>query len=117
MAKLRTSATVADLAGSLGGVTVQRGRYGLVLGQRMARPGGATSAQDDTRREFARIRKEFLGLSKAARAAWRSYVFERLYHDSLGVARHPSDWGAFYQTQLQLHRAGVESGSDLFRDG
>ena len=105
MAKIRTSALVDQVTGSVGAVTFSKNRYGPVTRARIAPVNPNTPRQAAVRATFGTASKGWASLSATQQAAWNAFAAAHPMSDRLGESRILS--GNALYTQVTANRALV----------
>ena len=74
MARVKFSPIVTDIAGSVGGVTFQRNKFGNTMRSKPLPLNPATSAQYNVRKNIVIIQKAWYALTAAQRLQWNRFV-------------------------------------------
>lgn len=74
MARVKFSPIVTDIAGSVGGVTFQRNKFGNTMREKPLPLNPATSAQYNVRKNIVIIQKAWYALTAAQRLQWNRFV-------------------------------------------
>ncbi len=74
MARIKLGPVITDIAGSIGGMTIQRNRFGLTMRAKPLPINPATAAQLHIRTLMVTIQKAWQALSTAQRLQWNRYL-------------------------------------------
>ena len=74
MARIKLAPLVTDIAGSIGGVTFQRSRFGMIIRSKPLPIHSETSAQYRIRRLIASLQYSWQALTDAERLQWNRYL-------------------------------------------
>lgn len=74
MARIKLGPMVTDIAGSIGGVTIQRNKFGITMRQRPFPPASFTPAQYNVRQKIITIQQAWQNLTDAQRLQWDRFL-------------------------------------------
>lgn len=74
MARIKLGPMVTNISGSIGGVTIQRNRFGITMRQKPLPPKSATTAQYNVRQKIITIQKAWQNLTNAQRLQWDRFL-------------------------------------------
>lgn len=74
MARVKLGPMVTNISGSIGGVTIQRNRFGISMRQKPLPPTSFTSAQYNVRQKIITIQLAWQNLSDAQRLQWHRFL-------------------------------------------
>lgn len=106
MARIRTGPLVSNLAGSVGGVTFQRGPTGLVMRTRGGRIGGRHGVSAGRQKEFSEVLAYWRGMSGEEKLAWDRWALANPFVDRLGVLCRGTGRRAFISVGMVIRCSG-----------
>lgn len=106
MARIRTGPVVADLTGSVGGTTFQRGPSGLVMRTRGARIGGRWGFSAGRQKEFSEVLAFWRGMSEEDRRSWGLWAAKHIFIDALGQSCRGTGRRAFVSLGMVISCLG-----------
>ena len=74
MARVKLSSLLTDISGSIGGLTIQRNKYGITARQKPLPPSSFSPAQYIVRRNMAIIQHAWQDLTDAQRLQWKRFL-------------------------------------------
>lgn len=74
MARIKLGPMVTNISGSIGGLTIQRNRYGITMRQKPLSPKSDTIAQYDIRQKIITIQAAWQALTDAQRLQWDRFM-------------------------------------------
>lgn len=74
MARIKLGPVITDIAGSVGGATIQRNRFGMTMRVKPLPIKSATSAQLDIRRKIISLQYSWQALTDAERLQWNRFI-------------------------------------------
>lgn len=107
MALILLGGNLADIRGSVGGVTFARNRYGLFQRNRTKPIDPASASQEAYRTRFAAAIVNWRALTAAQRLAFNAKALNVDFVNALGQSFHPSGFNLFARSDMLLDIAGV----------
>lgn len=107
MALILLGGNLADIRGSVGGVTYARNRYGLFQRNRTKPVDPASASQEAFRTRFAAAIPNWHALTAAQRDLWNAKALNTDFVNALGQSFHPSGFNLFARADLLLDMAGL----------
>ena len=74
MARIKLGPMVTNISGSIGGLTIQRNRFGITMRRKPLPPTSSTSAQYNVRQKIITIQKAWQDLTDAKRLQWDRFL-------------------------------------------
>jgi hypothetical protein len=106
MAKIKTTAIVADIRGKLNGTVFSKGRGGAYMRTKVTPSNPQTEAQAEVRARLGSFAQGWRSLSEEVRSAWNGAVANFSSTDIFGDIRNPSGINLYTKLNSNLAEAG-----------
>lgn len=109
MAKVKLSALIANISGSVGGATFATGTNGLYVRNKSKMSNRNTEVQQAKRLNLATYAGKWRALTDGERQSWKDSAFQFPYVDVFGDTRTYTGYQLYMKTNMILETAALDT--------